>query len=59
MTTQLLHSSNGDGPAEPQIYTYRPRQRRAAVRPRRLLFPVLLLLGVVAALRYFEQSTSG
>jgi hypothetical protein len=32
---------------------------RFGVRPRRLLMPALLALGVVLMLRYFEQTTSG
>jgi hypothetical protein len=52
-------STNGHGPHQPEIYTYHPRRGRRAVRPARLLLPVLLLLGVIAVLRHFEQSTAG
>ena len=59
MTTERAHSTNGHGPQEPQIYTYDPRRGRRAVRPARLLLPILLVLGVIALLRHFEQSTAG
>jgi hypothetical protein len=62
VTTERSDSSNGylqHGPDEPEIYTYQPRRRRSAIRPGELLLPVILLLGVVAVLRHFEQSTAG
>jgi hypothetical protein len=59
VTTERAHSTNGHGPHQPEIYTYRPRRPRRAVGPARLLLPVLLLLAVVAVLRHFEQSTAG
>ena len=61
MITERSHSDTSHlqhGTDQPQIYTYQPRQRRRAIRPGKLLLPVLLLIGVIAVLRHFEQSTA-
>jgi hypothetical protein len=50
-------STNGASPPDAEPPAARSR-RRTTVRPRKLMLPVLLALGVIFILRYFEQSTA-
>ena len=66
MTIEQARSTNGRGPHDerrPDAIIGGPAIRaRAARRPRsllgRLALPLFLAVGVIALLRYFEQSTS-
>lgn len=62
MTIEGAASTNGRGKVEQAIVGARgglrkPR-RGAAVRPRKLIVPVALAVGVLLFLRYLEQSTA-
>lgn len=62
MTTDQQHNTNGRMKVEQAITGARDalqeRQKRSA-RPRKLIVPVLLALGVMFVWRRFEQSTGG
>ena len=61
-TTDQQHSTNGRVKVERAITDAREtmqERQKAGVRPRKLLVPVLLALGVILVLRRFEQSTGG
>jgi len=62
MTTDQQHNTNGRVKVEQAVSGAREamqeRQKRG-VRPRKLVVPVLLALGVIVILRRFEQSTGG
>jgi hypothetical protein len=53
-------STNGASPhrADDETAPAAKVRRRTAVRPRKLMLPVLLALGVIFILQYFEQSTA-
>ncbi len=62
MTTDQQRSTNGRVKVEQAISGAREAlqsSRKGGLRPRRLLLPVLLALGVIFVLRRFEQSTGG
>ena len=62
MTTDQQRSTNGCVKVEQAITGTREAMqasRKGRVRPRKLLVPVLLALGVIIVLRRFEQSTGG
>ncbi len=62
MTTDQQRSTNGRVKVEQAITGAREAMqasRKGRVRPRKLLVPVLLALGVIIVLRRFEQSTGG
>ena len=62
MTTDQQRSTNGRVKVEQAISGAReamPGAQKGGVRPRKLLVPVLLALGVIFVLRRFEQSTGG
>ena len=59
---QQQHSTNGRLRVERAIDDAREtmqERKRSGVRPRKLVVPVLLALGVIYVLRRFEQSTGG
>ncbi len=61
-TTDQQHSTNGRMKVERAITDAREtmqERKRAGVRPRKLLVPMVLALGVILVLRRFEQSTGG
>mgnify|MGYP001596875048 FL=1 len=62
MTTDQQRSTNGRVKVEQAITGAREAMQasqKGRVRPRKLLVPVLLALGVIFVLRRFEQSTGG
>ena len=62
MTTDQKRSTNGRVKIEQAITGAREamqERQKGRVRPRKLLVPVLLALGVIIVLRRFEQSTGG
>jgi hypothetical protein len=62
MTTDQQRSTNGRVKIEQAIRGAREAiqaPRKGRVRPRKLLVPVILALGVIFVLRRFEQSTGG
>ncbi len=62
MTTDQQHSTNGRMKVERAITDAREtmqERKKAGVRPRKLLVPIVLALGVILVLRRFEQSTGG
>ena len=62
MTTDQQHSTNGRMKVERAITGARDamqERQKSAARPRKLLVPVLLALGVIFVWRRFEQSTGG
>jgi hypothetical protein len=59
---QQQHSTNGRLRVERAIDDARETmqsRKRGGIRPRKLVVPVLLALGVIYVLRRFEQSTGG
>jgi hypothetical protein len=50
-------STNGASP-HPADGAAETRRRALSVRPGKLMLPVLLALGIMFVLRYFEQSTA-
>lgn len=61
-TDQQHHSTNGRMKVERTITDAREtmqERKKAGVRPRKLLVPIVLALGVILVLRRFEQSTGG
>jgi hypothetical protein len=62
MTTDQQPSTNGRVKVEKAISGAREAMQashKSRVRPRKLLVPLLLALGVIVVLRRFEQSTGG
>lgn len=62
MTTDQQRSTNGRMKVERAITGARDamqERQKGRVRPRKLLVPVLLAVGVIVILRRFEQSTGG
>lgn len=62
MTTDQQRSTNGRVKVEQAISGAREAMqasRKSRLRPRKLLVPVLLALGVIFVLRRFEQSAGG
>lgn len=60
MTIERASSTNGRGRVEHTIESAREAlqtSKQVRVRPRKLMLPVLLALGVILFLRYLEQST--
>jgi hypothetical protein len=60
MTIERAHSTNGRMKVEQAIADTREALQvkpKGLVRPRKLFVPVLLALGVLMLLRYFERST--
>jgi len=60
MTIERAPSKNGRGRVEHAIADAREvlqTSRRGRIRPRKLVVPVALALGVILFLRYLEQST--
>jgi len=62
MTIEGTASTNGRGRVEQAIAVaragLRKPPRRGLVRPRRLVIPVALALGVILFIRYLEQTTA-
>lgn len=62
MTTDQQRNTNGRMKVEQAITGARDamhERQKGRVRPRRLLVPVLLAVGVIVILRRFEQSAGG
>ncbi len=62
MTTDQRRSTNGRVKVEQAITGAREAMQasqKGRLRPRKLIVPVLLALGVIYVLRHFEQSTGG